>query len=82
MNNIPLSINYQGMILKGYASPLHCSEDAVPTSLLVYIQGWCIGTICYTGEKWAMDQPIDSKFVDALGSYIHSYVRSLADALI
>ena len=81
MNNIPVSIIYQGMILKGYASPLQYSQDAVPSSLLVYIQGWCIGTLYFSGEKWTMDQPIDPKFVEALGKYIHSYVRSVADAI-
>ena len=82
MNNVSVSIIYQGMILKGYASPFKYSQDSLPASLLVYIQGRCIGTIYYSDHKWTMDQPIDSKFVDALGSYIHCYVRSVADAEI
>ena len=82
MNNIPVSIIYQGMILKGHASPLQYSQDNLPQSLLVYIQGWCIGTLFYSDEKWTMDQPIDTKFIEALGKYIYSYARSHVDAVM
>ena len=81
MNAIPITISYQGMLLKGHASTLQTLQDAVPSSVIIYIQGWRLGTMTYTGEKWTMDQPIDPKFVDDLGNYIRSYMRSIKKAM-
>jgi hypothetical protein len=77
MNNIPISISYQGMLLKGYANLLETSNNSIPSSLMIYIQGWCLGTLFYSDKKWMMDKPIDPKFVELLGSYIYSYMQSV-----
>lgn len=81
MNTIPLAIVYQGMLLKGYANPIQKLTGAIPTCMLVYIQGWCIGTLCYKNGKWSIDQPIDPEFVIHLGTYIHSHVSSIKKAM-
>ena len=81
MNNIPISIIYHGMLLTGYANPLETLEDAVPFSMMIYIQGWCIGKLSYSNNKWSMDQPIDPKFIELLGSYLTSYIQSLKKAM-
>ena len=81
MNTIAITIFYQGMLLKGFASPLQTLENALPSSLMIYLQGRCIGTLNYTGEKWTMDQPIDPEFIEALGSYIFSYLLSVKKAM-
>lgn len=81
MNTIPITIFYQGMLLKGFASPVQTLQNAIPSSLTIYLQGWCIGTLHYADEKWTMDQPIDPKFIEALGSYIFSYVLSIKKAM-
>lgn len=77
MNIIPLSIVYQGMLLKGYATAVGTFDDVFPSSLSVHIQGWFIGTLSKTEGKWTMDQPIDSMFVEVLGSYIVSYMQAV-----
>jgi hypothetical protein len=77
MDNIPISIIYHDMLLTGYAQPLEDPEDIIPSSLSIYIQGWCLGTLRYCNNKWLMDQPIDTTFIELLGSYIYSYIRLL-----
>jgi hypothetical protein len=81
MNNIPITITYQGMLLKGYANPLKISGSSAPSSLMIYIQGWCIGTLIYKNKKWSMDKPIDPRFVESLGKYIFSYLQSVKKAM-
>lgn len=81
MNTIPITIVYQGMVLKGHANPLQTLQDATPSSLRIYLQGWCIGTLSCVNEKWLMDKPIDPKFIDALGKYILTYFSSLKKAM-
>jgi hypothetical protein len=76
MTNIPINIVYQGMLLNGHADPIGTIEWNVPTALMIYIQGWCIGTLRYSDHKWSMDKPIDPSFVESLGKYIYSYMRS------
>jgi hypothetical protein len=80
MNTIPITIVYQGMLLKGYANTLESLND-VPSSLSIYIQGWFIGNLANKDNKWKMDQPIDIDFIDALGNYITSYMRSVKKAM-
>jgi hypothetical protein len=77
MNNIPITIVYQGMLLKGYAEPLQSLQDATPSSLVIYIQGWCIGTLSFLNKTWSMDKPIDPAFIEELGRYIYSYMQSV-----
>lgn len=77
MNIIPLSIVYQGMLLKGYATAVGTFDDVFPSSLSVHIQGWFIGTLSKPEGKWTMDQPIDPMFVEVLGSYIVSYMQAV-----
>jgi hypothetical protein len=81
MNTIPFIIAYQGMLLKGYANPTETFEDIIPSSMLIFIQGWCIGTLTYNNENWSMDQPIDSEFVIDLANQIQSQVRSIKAAM-
>jgi len=81
MNNIPITIIYQGMLLRGYAEPIQCLQDATPSSLVIYIQGWCIGTLSFNNEKWSMDKPIDHVFIEQLGNYIYSYMHSVKKAM-
>jgi hypothetical protein len=81
MNTIPITIVYQGMLLKGHANPLQTLQDATPSSMMIFIQGWCIGTLSYVNEKWSMDSPIDPRFIEALGRYVYSYIRSLKKAM-
>jgi hypothetical protein len=81
MNIIPLTIVYQGMLLRGHASPLVCFQNADPSSLTIYIQGWHLGTLNFINEKWIMDQPIDPKFIEALGTYISTYMLSIKQAM-
>jgi hypothetical protein len=81
MNNIPITIVYQGMLLKGYADPVQSLQDATPSSLLIYIQGWCIGTLSFSDERWSMDKPIDPAFIEELGAYIYSYMQSIKKSM-
>ncbi len=81
MHNISISILYQGMLLTGYAQPLETLQDVVPSILLIYIQGWYLGRLSYCDSKWSMDQPIDPKFIEALGGYIQSHIQSLTKAM-
>jgi hypothetical protein len=77
MNNIPITITYQGMLLKGHANPLETLDDSTPSSLMIYIQGWCLGILNYRNKEWAMDKPIDPKFIESLGQYIYLYLQAL-----
>jgi hypothetical protein len=77
MNTIPISIVYQGMQLKGYAASIKSFNDAMPSSLMIYIQGWYLGTLSFQHGKWSMDEPIDQVFVDELGDCICSYMKSV-----
>jgi hypothetical protein len=77
MNTIPISVDYQGMLLTGHADPLENFKDSLPSRLIIYIQGWCLGTLSYCNNKWSMDKPIDPLFIESLGNYISSYMRSL-----
>ena len=81
MNTIPIMIVYQGMLLKGNAKPLETSNEVTPSSLRIYIQGWCLGTLSYSENKWIMDQPIDPNFIESLGRYIYSYIESIRKAM-
>ena len=77
MNIIPVSVDYGGMLLTGYAEPLENFRDSLPCRLLIYIQGRCLGTLSFSNNKWSMDKPIDPLFIKSLGDYIASYMRSL-----
>ena len=81
MNTIPLSIIYQGMLLKGYAASVESFHDFTPSTLLVYIQGWYIGTLSFKDGKWSMDKPIDPAFVEQLGKYIHLTIQKVRSAM-
>jgi len=81
MNTIPITIIYEGMLLKGNAKPLEAFNDIRPSSLMIYIQGWCLGKLSYSNNKWIMDQPIDPKFIELLGRYIYSYLESVKKAM-
>ena len=76
MYHIPIHVNYQGMLLKGYANPVASFEDNAPPSLRIYIQGWCLGTLSRENKKWKMDNPIDPTFIEILGKYIYTYTHS------
>lgn len=76
MHTIPIAIPYQGMLLTGYANTIDASQPAL-TSLRIYIKGWCLGTLTKQNNSWTMDQPIDPKFIEALGSYLLNYIRSV-----
>lgn len=81
MNNICISIIYQGMLLTGHAEPIETSEDAFPSRLKVYIKGWYIGNLSYHEKKWSMDQPIDQRFIDSLGAYIYLHINAIKKAM-
>ena len=81
MDTIPFALVYQGMLLKGYANPVKTLQDAIPSSMLVYVQGWCIGTLSYANDKWSMDQPIDPEFVASLGNQLHSNLKLIQTAM-
>lgn len=81
MNTIPFAIVYQGMLLSGYANPIETLEGNALPSMIIYIQGWCMGTLHCIDEKWSMEQPIDPQFVADLGNHIHSHIRSIAKAM-
>jgi hypothetical protein len=81
MNTIPISISYQDMLLTGYADPVESFEETVPSSLVIFIQGRCLGTLQYRNHQWSMDKPIDPFFIESLGAYICSYIKSLKKAL-
>jgi hypothetical protein len=81
MYNIPICINYRGMLLTGYAYPVQASGNDSSPSLQIFIQEWYLGILSYTNEKWTMDQPIDPEFVNALGHYIYSYMHSVKKAM-
>ena len=73
MYTIPIVIHYQGMMLTGFAKPVADSGTNL-FPLKIYIKGWCIGFLNKKNNKWIMDQPIDPKFVESLGKYIHRYI--------
>jgi hypothetical protein len=76
MANIPIDILYQGMILSGYAVPAKIMANPDAPVLQIFIQGWELGTLTYAGQKWSMDKPIDPKFIEALGEYVHGYIHA------
>jgi hypothetical protein len=77
MNKIPITIVYQGMLLKGYAESIQSLQSATPSSLVIHIQGWHLGTLSFVDKKWSMDKPIDPAFIEELGQYIYSYMQSV-----
>jgi hypothetical protein len=77
MNKIPITIVYQGMLLKGYAEPIQSLQSATTSSLVIHIQGWNLGTLSFVDKKWSMDKPIDPAFIEELGQYIYSYMQSV-----
>lgn len=81
MDTIPVTIIYQGMLLKGYANPIQAIPNSETPCMTVYIQGWRIGTLCYKNKIWSMDQPIDPQFVTELGNYIYSHINSIKKAM-
>lgn len=81
MNTIPLTIAYQGMLLKGYANPIQTIPNSGTPCMTVYIQGWCIGTLRYRNKIWSMDQPIDPQFVTELANYIYEHINSIKKAM-
>jgi hypothetical protein len=76
MNTIPISISYQDMLLTGYADPVESVEETIPSSMVIFIQGRCLGTLQYCNHTWSMDKPIDPFFIESLGAYICSYLQS------
>jgi hypothetical protein len=81
MYNIPICINYQGMLLSGNAYPVQAFGNNKHSSLQVFILGWYLGILTYKGGKWTMDQPIDTGFIKALGKYIQAS-RKLTGTLV
>jgi hypothetical protein len=76
MASIPIYILYQGMVLSGYALPVQDIVISNYPPLQIFIQGWNLGTLSYANQKWSMDKPIDSKFIEALGNYVEGYMQS------
>jgi hypothetical protein len=79
MYNIPICINYQGMLLAGHAYPIRTFGDNMHCSLQIFIQGWYLGILTYNDGKWTMDQPIDTEFIKALGKYIQASPKWIGD---
>ena len=79
MQNIPIAIIYQGMLLSGYALPLQLDNDNF--SLKIFIKGWDLGTLSRQNERWTMDQPIDPAFISTLGKYIEGYMHAAKKAM-
>ena len=74
MCTIPIAIDCQGVLITGFANPLPNSESNL-FPLKIYIKGWCLGVLNNENNKWIMDQPIDPKFIEALGKYIYVYYK-------
>jgi len=81
MYTIPILVEYRGITLTGHAYPAEQSETLLSSPLKIFINSWCIGILGRKQDNWAMDHPIDQKFVDALGKCIVSYNNKLLSAM-
>lgn len=74
MQNVPIHLDFKGRRLTGVADPIDAnSQQGIPTSYIVYIQGKFLGTLYCQKEGWVMDRPVDSDLVESLGEYIHAW---------
>ena len=72
MKNVPIHIDYQGKHITGIADPIN-TDEPVPASHSIYLEGKYIGTLKCSKEGWVMDRPADLDLVETLGEYLHAW---------
>ena len=73
MQDVPLSIDYNGKQMKGFAVPLAQHAQQVPTTFDIIVDKAFLGTLRCDAHGWTMDTAQDPKLVSALGRCILSW---------
>lgn len=60
MQNVPIRINFKGRTITGVADPVDTlTDNGVPRTLIIYLQGKFLGTLECSMEGWRLDRPTD-----------------------
>ena len=79
MQDVPLSLEYNGKQLKGFAVPLTRSAQQVPTTFDIIVDKAFLGTLRCDAQGWKMDTAQDPRLISALGRCILSWYINMPE---
>jgi hypothetical protein len=76
MQDVPLTIEFKGKELKGFAVPLLRSSQEKPTAFDIIIDKAFLGTLRLDKDGWRMDMHQDKELIDRIGNYIIAWYNT------
>ncbi|HWJ92560.1 MAG TPA: hypothetical protein VNR87_15690 [Flavisolibacter sp.] len=70
MQDVPLTIDFKGRQLTGFAVPLLRSAQEKPTAFDIIIDKAFLGTLRLDPGGWRMDMHQDKELIQVIGNYI------------
>jgi hypothetical protein len=70
MQDVPLTIEFRGKQMTGFAVPLLRSSHEKPAAFDIIIDKAFLGTLRLGAEGWRMDMHQDKELIERIGNYI------------
>ncbi len=81
MQDIPLSINYKGKLLTGFAVPLGKLTFDESTAFDIIINKAFLGTLRWNENGWKMDSFQEAGLIEKIGTFIWAWYTRPIDSV-
>jgi hypothetical protein len=81
MQDVPLTIEFRGKQMTGFAVPLLRSSQEKPLAFDIIIDKAFMGTLRLDAEGWRMDMHQDKELIDRIGNSIQAWYNNAADGI-
>jgi hypothetical protein len=76
MQDVPLTIEFRGKQMTGFAVPLLRSSQEKPAAFDIIIDKAFLGTLRLDENGWCMDMHQDKELIDRIGNYIQAWYNN------